>query len=123
MCAINGIAFDKGSIVGTDGRRRRVTNHDVAALMREKNPTILPNDKVTPIASSRRPRWCAFKSRKTVSGGGENHQPDRRLAGQAEGEGEGDEQQQDKLAEPRWEVDAGGCSLASARSGRADSGG
>jgi hypothetical protein len=47
VCAINGIAFDKGSIVGTDGRRRRVTDHDVAALMQEKNPTILINDKVT----------------------------------------------------------------------------
>ena len=122
------------------------------------------------------PRWCVFRSRKTVSGGGENHQLDRQLAGQAEGEGEreGDEWQQDKLAgeadnfcfrreddsaeirrdqtEPHteehgeegqrqshffeqlgwppaklserpWEVDAGACSLASARSGRADSGG
>jgi len=46
-CAINGIACDKGSIVGTDGRRRRVTNHNVTALLREKNPTILPIDKVT----------------------------------------------------------------------------
>jgi len=44
---LNGIAFDKDSIVGTDGRRILITNHDVTALMHEKNPTILPNDKVT----------------------------------------------------------------------------
>ena len=44
---LSGIAFDKDSIVGTDGRRMLITNHDVTALMHEKNPTILPNDKAT----------------------------------------------------------------------------
>lgn len=46
-CNLCGIAFDKDSIVGTDGRRMLITNHDVSALMHKKNPTILPNDKAT----------------------------------------------------------------------------
>ena len=45
--ALNGIFFDKDSIVGTDGRRLLRVEHDVRALMKGKEPTILPNDKAT----------------------------------------------------------------------------
>lgn len=45
--ALNGIFFDKDSIVGTDGRRLLRVEHDVRALMKGEQATILPNDKAT----------------------------------------------------------------------------
>lgn len=45
--ALNGIFFDKDSIVGTDASRLIRVEHDVRALMKGKTPTILPNDKAT----------------------------------------------------------------------------